>query len=334
MTWGVALVRGAATAVGLILAASLTFSSRLAHAAPEAVRDEIRLRDGRMLQGRIIERAPGRWVVIETDDGHRRTVAWDAVEEVDTAPVAQIAAPTVTAQATQDAWTKRSGSGPTYELRANISTLDMPERTFHLKGTCSTGSGTVPVSMYGQTASDGAVGFGGGAGGRVGFMYRTPPDKDGASSWWAFRATAGLDLHVYHLHSPVALPPVNGGLCSEVSKGRYELVYESSSSLFVQVPLFIGGHVALGKLDELRWSGVVLGAAWAPSFIHAGALSSRASSHLNPLGLELTVDFAVLHARVHGRPPEPQIRVAFFFAPHTLDSHPAVGTLSMGAVWY
>ena len=82
---------------------------------------------------------------------------------------------------------------------------------------------------------------------------------------------------------------------------------------------------------------IVFGIAWAPSFMHTGALSSRSASHLNPLGIELTVDFAVLHARApsrDGRPPEPHIRVAFSLAPHTLDSQPAVGTLSIGAVWY
>ncbi len=301
---------------------------------PETLHDEIRLRDGRQIQGHIVERSPGRWLIIETDGGRRRTLAWDTVAEIDAAPPERDAPQAEASAADTAAWRKRSGWGPTYELRANLSTLSMPERTFRLTGNCSTGSGSVPVSMYGQTASDGALGFGGGVGGRAGIVYRTRLDPDGASSWYAFRATAGADLHVHHLHVPTGIPPVNGGLCSEVSRATYELEYQSDASLLVQVPLVLGGQIALGKLDGLRWSGVVLGAGYAPSFVHAGAFTTLASSHLNPLGLELTVDFAVLHASTKYRPPEPQVRVTFFFSPHTQDSQPAIGTVSIGAVWY
>lgn len=331
MSAGTLLMQGAAVAISLI-SAMITLPSRVANAATnDAPRDEVRLRDGRRIRGRILERVPGEWLVIEAEDGHRRTFAWDTVEEID---AAQGAPATGLPASVQDAWRKRTGGGPSYELRAILSASWAPSRTFRLTGTCSTGSGTAPVSMYGQTASDGTTGFGGGVGGRVGYMYRFQLRSDGPSSWYAFRVGTGVDFLVHHLHAPTGIPRVNGGLCSEVSKSRYELRYESSSSLLVQVPLNIGGHVAFGRLDERRWSGFVLGAAWAPSFVYAGVFSSVASAHFNPLGIELTFDFAVLHARGGERPPEPQVRVGFFFAPHTLDTQPAIATLSLGAIWY
>lgn len=299
---------------------------------PRPPHDEVWLRDGRRIEGRIVERAPGRWVVIETDDGYRRMFPWDTVVEVATA----VAPPPVAASpgTVRDTWRGRSGGGATYELRAMVATLAMPDRTFHLTGTCSTGSGNAPVSMYGQSASDGAVGFGGGVGGRFGWTYRTEMHADSATSWWAFRAGSGLDVLVYSVHTPIGLPAVNGGLCSEVSKATYDLKYESSSTFAMQVPLNVGGHVAFGKLDDARWSGIVLGLAYTPTFVHATPFTTTSSSHLNPLGLELTVDFAVMHASQRERAPEPQVRAAIFFAPHTFDSQPAIGTLSIGAVWF
>jgi hypothetical protein len=339
MSSGGALVEGAVVAAGLIVGACIVLSSRVANAAPPEASatpaseelDEVLLRDGRRIRGRIEERAPGRWVVITTQDGRRRTFTWDTVQEIDAAT--SVRAPRLPT-ALDDAWQKRSGSGATYELRANLATTSTPNRTFRLSGTCSTGSGTAPVELYGQTARDGAVGFGGGIGGRAGYTYRTRPQSDGPSSWYAFRVGAGLDLLAYHMRAPVGLPHVKGGLCWEVAKSTYELEYKSSSSLVVQVPLTIGGQVAFGKLDEARWSGIVVGLAYAPTFVHAGVFEDRSSSHINPLGLELTLDFTVLHATGQNRPPEPHVRVGFFFAPHTLDSQPAIGTISIGAVWY
>ncbi|MBX3215144.1 MAG: hypothetical protein KF850_24120 [Labilithrix sp.] len=330
MAAGSSFVRGPAVAVGLILAANATISPRAARAeAGVAAADEIRLRDGRVVEGRVVEQAQGRWLVVETADGRRRTFAWDAVEEVGVA----VSPRPATMHATTDAaWRRRSGAGLTYELRLNLSTIAPPDRTFGVGGLCSTGTGTAPIAMYGQSARAGATGFGGGAGGRIGFMARSRLDPDGASSWWGFRATAGLDLHAYHVRAPVGIAEPEGELCSNVAKRSHAVAYGSSMQLFASVPLTIGGLVALGKLDDARWKGVVLGAAWSPALYHFGAFSSMASTRLNPLGLELSVDLTVLHAEPAR--PEPHIRVAFFFAPHTDATQSAIGTLSVGAVWY
>jgi hypothetical protein len=349
--------KGAAMAVALLLALSPRVAladevppgddaAEPAAATPTS-RDEIRLRDGRQIEGRIIERALGRWIVIETDDGYRRTFPWDTVQEVAVAAKPPPAGRSTLTSAepmstpTEDApaalpeeWRGRGGGGATYGLHASVATLAMPDRTFHLTGTCSTGSGNQPVSIYGQSAKDGATGFGGGVGGRFGWMYRSEMHAETPASWWAFRAGSGLDVLVFSVHTPTGLPAVNGGLCAEVSKATYDLKYESSATFAVQVPLNLGGHFAVGKLDGPRWSGIVFGAAYTPTFIQATPFTSTSSSHFNPLGFELTVDFAVMHAGHQRRPPEPQLRASFFFAPHTLDSQPAIGTLSVGVVWF
>ncbi|MBX3206713.1 MAG: hypothetical protein KF764_16710 [Labilithrix sp.] len=328
MSAGSSFVRGPAVAFGLILAGDLALSPRAVAAEREAG-DAVRLRDGRVVEGRVVEQAPGRWLVVETEDGRRRTFAWDTVDEVD---VGAAPRPAAMHAATEDAWRRRSGVGVTYELRLSLSAIALPDQTFGVSGTCSTGTGTAPASMYGQTASDGAVGFGGGLGGRLGFMHRSRLDPDGASSWWGFRAVAGLDLHAHHVRGPVGIPPLDGAICSKVAKDSHQVAYESSTQLVASVPLVVGGLVALGKLDAARWKGVVLGAGWSPSFTHFGLASSAATSYLNPLGLELTFDVTVIHA-VPVR-PEPHLRVAFFFAPPTDAQKPAIGTLSVGAVWY
>jgi hypothetical protein len=331
MSGGSSLVRGLAVTVSLICATLAALSPRVAKAATDDdPRDEIRLRDGRTLGGRIVDRSLGRWLVIETDDGRRHTLAWDTIEEIDDAAAPR--AVTMPA-AVRDAWRKRSGAGATYELRANLSTIALPGRTFGLEGFCSTGSETAPASMYGQTAHDGGLGFGGGVGGRLGFMYRSRLDPEGASSWWGFRGGLGLDLHAYRMRSPVGIPAVHGDLCSTVAKDTHELAYGSSVHLLAHVPLFLGGLVAIGKLDETRWRGIVLGAAWSPAVMHFGMFSSVSTSYINPLGLELTLDFTTLHAVPHAR-PEAHLRLSVFYAPHTTASHPAIGTLSLGAVWY
>jgi hypothetical protein len=319
-------------AVGLILAASVASSSRVAQAAQgDTTPDEVTLRDGRHLKGRIVERVPGQWIVLETEDGRRHTFAWDNVEELEVAPAPAGRPPSIPTMA-RDAWRKRSGGGVTYEVRAAVATLGTPDRNFGVNGFCSTGGGIASASIYGQTARAGGLGFGGGVGGRLGYMYRSPFDPDGASSWWGLRAGMGLDIQAFHLHAPVGIRPLTGQLCSQVAKTSHVVQYEGSPIVVVQVPLNFGGHIAFGKLDDSRWRGLVLGAAWAPSFVHIGLLSGMASSHVNPLGLELTLDFSVLHAGAQR--PEPQIRVALSFAPQTDDSQPTSGALSLGIVWY
>ncbi|MDF2693460.1 MAG: hypothetical protein K0S65_1843 [Labilithrix sp.] len=357
-------MRGSVLAAGLLFGTSIALLSPAVRAAPEEdTPDEIKLRDGRVLRGRVVESIPGRWVIIETE-GRRRTFTWDTVAELDTAATPPTPTPTPPTSAaleatpapappttettaasaptetpstppapatSREAW--RRGGGMTYELRLEVSAIKLPERTFGLAGLCSTGTSTAPASIYGQSGSGDGVGIGGGIGARVGWMYRSRIDSEGASSWWALRVGTGLDVQALHADAPVGIRSIDGKLCSEVAKTRHEVKYESSAMLLAQIPFNLGAHLAFGKLDDTRWRGIVLGGAWTPSTVHVGMFSSAASSHFNYLGLELTVDFTVLHA-ANMRRPESHVRVALYFSPSASGNQPSIGTLSLGAVWY
>ena len=296
-------------------------------------RDEVKLRDGRRVRGRVVQKQPGRWVVIASEDGVRRTLAWDLVEEVAVVPAAHEAnAP----DAVRSAWQARTGAGLIYELRVAITGIVLPTRTFGVTGDCATGSGLAPASMYGQFATDSGRAAGGGIGGRLGYMYMSHIEPEGSSAWWALRAGAGLDLQILHSQIPVGIKPVDGELCSRVARMRHEVEMKSSSLLLAHVPLTFGTQLGLGSFDEgMVWRGVVIGAAWAPSYVQMWPWVGDASSHFNPLGLELTFDLATLRAATSGkRAPEAQFRVSLFLAPSLDVTQPTIGMLGFGPAWY
>jgi hypothetical protein len=317
-------MRGVGLLASVLLGASIALISLPSKAAVE---DEVRLRDGRLLRGRVVERVPGRWIVIETE-GRRRTFAWDLVEEIDLAAPANTAEP-----APAPATFRPAGGGLTYELRLLVSAVFLPERTFGLTGQCSTGSGVAPASMYGQSAHAGGTALGGGVGVRAGWMYRSRINDHGASSWWGLRIGLGLDVQGFHAHAPIGIRALNGELCSQVAKTRHVVDYETSALLLAQVPFNLGAHLAFGKLDAGRWRGIVLGGAWTPSTVHIAFFGDASGSHFNYLGLELTLDVAVLHATARRR-PESHVRVALYLSPAAKESQATLGTLSLGAVWY
>ena len=299
---------------------------------PEVARDEVKLRDGRRVRGRIVQKQPGRWVIIATDDGVQRTVAWDRVEEIAVAPATQKASATDGARA---AWQTRTSAGLTYELRVAITGIMLPTRKFELSGECATGTGLAPASMYGQFATDSGRAAGGGVGARLGYMYISRIEPDGASTWWSLRAGGGLDLQVLHSQLPVGLDEIKGELCSRVVRSRHEVVTRSSTLVLAHVPLTFGAQLGLGGFDEdMTWRGVVLGAAWAPSYVQIWPWVGDASSHVNPLGLELSVDLAALHATKKKRAPEPQLRFSLYLAPSLDASQPTIGMLGFGPTWY
>ena len=297
-----------------------------------APRDEVKLRDGRRVRGRIVQKQPGRWVIIATDDGVQRTVAWDRVEEIAVAPATQR---TTVADGARAAWRTRTSPGLTYELRVAITGIVLPTRKFELSGECATGSGLAPASMYGQFATDSGRAAGGGVGARLGYMYLSRIEPDGASTWWSLRAGAGLDLQVLHSQLPVGLEEIKGELCSRVVRTRHQVVTRSSSLVLAHVPLTFGAQLGLGGFDDgMVWRGVVLGAAWAPSYVQIWPWVGDASSHVNPLGLELTIDLATIHATSKRRSTEPQLRFSLYLAPSLDASQPTIGMLGFGPTWY
>jgi hypothetical protein len=51
--------------------------------------DQVVLKDGTTIRGRVVKQAPGTFVMIETADGTQRTIPWDRVREVVVAPPAK-----------------------------------------------------------------------------------------------------------------------------------------------------------------------------------------------------------------------------------------------------
>lgn len=335
------LVRRRSLVISRFDAPSLTFGaivalvlpSAPAHGAPRAdsVLDEVRLRDGTHLRGRVIEKEPGRWIVVETEDGHHRTFAWDVVEEVNL--VSGLREPWIP-QPIRAAWLGRGGWDVSYEIRAELTAVVLPNKTFTLAGVCATGTGIAPAAMYGRTVTDRGYGFGGGLGGRASYMYLSPLEPASSSSWWSLRVGAGLDLALLYSRAPTGVPEANGELCSQVARSSREVASASRPVLLTRIPFTVGGHLGLGKLaDVLVWRGVALGAAWSPSYVHVGSWTGSGSGSFHPLGLELTLDFTTLHAVPATRRPEAHSRLALFIAAPSKDG-PSVWTLSFGAVWY
>lgn len=293
--------------------------------------DDITLRDGSRLRGRVIEKEPGRWIVVETEDGRYRTFAWDVVQSVDLA--AGIREPWVP-EPVRRAWLSRGGWDVSYEIRAELTAIVLPSKTYSLTGFCASGTGIAPASIYGQTASDRAQAVGGGLGGRASYMHILSPEPETSSSFWAIRVGSGLDFQLLHTRNPEGLRPIDGELCTQVARTSHEVEATSKPALLIQIPFNIGVHLGLGKFSDLTvWRGVVLGAAWSPSFVHLGPWSASGSSYFNPLGVELTVDFTSLHAVPESRRPESHTRVSASFAAPAGDS-PLITTIAFGVVWY
>ena len=55
-------------------------------AAPSSSVDQVVLKDGGIVRGRVLKHEPGTFVTIETPEGAQRTIAWDRVSEVIVGP--------------------------------------------------------------------------------------------------------------------------------------------------------------------------------------------------------------------------------------------------------
>ncbi|HVH43664.1 MAG TPA: hypothetical protein VM925_15015 [Labilithrix sp.] len=315
-----------------MLVTSIAVAEPARAASPEQSSDELTLRDGRHVHGRVVEKEPGRWIVLETEDGNRHTFAWEVVAEVVQGPAAQQQAKS--AKEIREAWRVRGGDRVSYELRAELAGVLQPGRTFDVTGVCATGTGVLAASIYGQTATDRGRAAGGGLGGRLAFMFLSRLEP-GSRSWWALRAGTGLDLQLLYARIPTGIAPASGQMCSQVARSSHEVEVRDVPLLLVQVPFDLGAHVGLGGfVDALEWRGIVLGAAWAPSFIHIGPWTAGGSTQLSPLGFELTFDFTTLHATAKRRPPEQHLRMSVSVTLPSSDGQATLGTLAFGPVWY
>jgi hypothetical protein len=297
---------------------------------PAQALDEVTLRDGRRIRGRIVEKQNGRWVSVEIGDGRVRTFAWSAVQAIDVAPP-----PRSEPAEAHTAWRQRGGGRVSWDVRAELAGIVLPARTFAVGGFCAAGTSAAPASLYGQTASDSARAIGGGAGGRVGWMHLPHIAPRRSASFWAFRIGSGLDLHMLHARTPIGIRPADGELCSRIAQTSHEAEAKNESLPVLHVPLEIGVLLALGSFrDATHWHGVVLGAAWSPSFIHVGYPGTgSAASYFHHLGIALTIDFASLQAD-HASRREMHLRVVVSLAQSATSGQPMLGTVGVGPVWY
>lgn len=324
-------------ALAVSMALLLAISPRVAEAeeSPEEPLppDEVVLRDGTMIRGQVIREEPGRFVTIETADRRRRTLAWEAIHEVNTAPAD--AKEAGVANLPSLAFHQRSGHRLTYELRANlVGTLSAP-REYAPSGYCATGTGIADVSIYKQRARARAHGLGVGAGARGGYMYLSPPDPSSRYPLWALRAGGGVDLNYGYIHAPTGVDDIAGELCATVQKRAPSLNVDSGSMLIVQMPLQIGAHIGIGSLrDSNTWKGILVGAAWAPTLTHIEPSVGPRGTEFRWLGTELSVDFVTLEAEPREKAHPAHFRIALFIAPPARRFEPLSLTLSFGAVWY
>lgn len=310
-------------------------------AAGVAEKDLVELKDGTIVRGRILRLEPGKFVVIRGDDGGEQTFAWDEIKrtkragssadeassKVETSSTGFVVSGSLDeSEARRQAWLRRGGSLVSYEVRANATGILLPEQQF--RSACV---GSRGVFFSEETSPYRGGGGGGGLGGRVAYMNLALP-KSG-STWTAFRVGTGVDLGFTYVGVPVGFPI---GTCPR--SGSYdggEMRWEGASLFQMAVPVNIGGHLGLGGFGSgNKWSGVVVGVAYAPSFSLTKVDKGDAQTNFNWAGFELTLDVTSLEAAVAGYSKPAHFRLAFFVLPPVKSDMPLIGSVSFGAVWY
>jgi hypothetical protein len=229
-----------------------------------------------------------------------------------------------------DARPARADGELQYEVREQVAMALLPTHNYGVTGSCATGTGLAPASAYAQGGAGRGQGVGAGVGARVFYRDAPRPAPGSTSTWWGFRAGGGLDLDLLYAKVPVGIPDLSGQLCQSL-KGGVEVQYANSSVLLVQVPAYAGGELGLGATDDTAtWHGLVLGAAWAPTFTVMQPWNTGGDVSASYLGTELTLDFASIEAtgaRISSK------RLAVMLVLPVREDGPLILTLSFGAVW-
>lgn len=223
----------------------------------------------------------------------------------------------------------------TYEIRAQAVATVLGLRHFEAGGTCMTGHGLAPVSIYGHNGEGHGFGAGVGLGARGGYLFLLAPKLDERSFLWGLRAGAGVDIDLLYLHSPTGIPDASGELCQRVQASKPNLREESGSLLLLQIPLQLGAHLGFGSFQDAEtWSGAVVGVAFAPSLLHLEPSIGPRSTAFRWAGVEMTVDSVRLEAAPRSAGDGAHLRFALFVAPPTKRSEALLFKLSAGLVWY
>lgn len=284
----------------LAAVATSLFLSHLA-LADSSTPDAVLTKDGHLIEGTITERVDNQYVVINTPNGPRR-FTWDQIKRVDQSsnnPANQEGASSAPSsgrvQSRTDAWLPRTSTHLTFDVAAMGTAIFQEGRT-------------VDTKFEGRR-----IGFGGGGGGRVGFLTFATPDFEGNSgNLYGWRFGTGADA-VYTTSS---------------SPGEDSL---NNAGYLVTVPLYFGGQFGFGTLPSSReWKGVMFGIDYRPSYLLVKVAHEAARGLLNWAGLDMTLDFATLHA---DSSPELQFRVVGSMYFPVVEKFWS-GTLGVGLAWY
>jgi hypothetical protein len=228
--------------------------------------------------------------------------------------------------AQREAWRRRSGVRPSYEVRVQATGLVHPDVPFY---EVNPDSGELESGRANQ------FGIGGGLGVRAGMTYFGLSDPATRSSTLTgFRLGAGLDGNLIYSKPPSGYT-YRGDGTSVTSRAvdRADKAY-----FYPNASLVLGFHVGFGEYRTPSiWRGVVLGLAYAPAYLWALEIGETEFDGLgfNYGGVELTLDVVSLETGPDvAQPSEMQIRLFAWLLPRVDDELPWQASLGVGAVWY
>ncbi len=206
-------------------------------------------------------------------------------------------------------WWKRGSPTLTYEVRTQVTAVVLASRRYDVTGYCATGAGVAPVSIYDQSGS----GRGAAAGGRSRFAHR----GDGSMASEArirhslvgapgqLRVRSRRFVRQFSERDIACSGRALHASRAELSARRLHHVADALRS----DPFTFGAHFGVGKfVDDVTWKGLVLGAAWSPSYTFIVPSSGDNRGAPSFLSTELTLDFTTLDI-TRKRKPEPHVRL-------------------------
>jgi hypothetical protein len=303
--------------------------------------DRVVLKDGSVIEGRVVQQVPGSYVTIQGADFRTRTIPWDRVVEVfaqppRSAPPATSPGPggpapdsPIATPAGQKAWDKRGGSLLTFDAQVLLSGMIQRVQTMVSKE-FTTGENMV------FTGSSDAGGGGGGAALHIGYMYLSAPDITKSTTWYGLRMGTGLEFaYVAYGHRTDAI--IKAGLRAADGTMLIQGSAEGGatkwgSSRLIMIPFALGGQVGLGKFwGDNRWNGVTLGFDYRPTYYHSKPSDfASATDGFNPLGMQLTLNIGSLEL---GSKPDSSFRMSAMLLPPVGD-RPTFLNLGFGIGWF
>jgi hypothetical protein len=277
-------------------------------AAGQAGQDTVVLRSGDAVQGTILSEDPGRHVILLEERGVR-TIAWDDVQQILRSipgpPPVRALAPHESAQNALDT----GRTAPLPELAWAGVSLGWDARV----------EGSALLKSYAAGGAGAVLSAGGGVGASVSasLHFRAPATvlDGGGTSWLDFELGVGDAIRRDYWNEGAGLSTA---------------FFENETSAIV------GAHLARGRFQGLahpvRWSGLVLGMAWVPTYVHfLGGSTFAAGGRLNPAGLRWTLDWGDVARTGIGRVP--MVRLFVTWLPY-VGALPTALSAGMGCVFF